>query len=115
MFYGSGAGKLPTASAVVADVIAAAQNPDRDIMNFWTEERQILEDKNRISRRFLVRMAGTKEEKEEKIREDFGEVLFVEAGAEGEFGFVTPVMSEGTYEEKAKAYTNILHMIRMED
>lgn len=29
MFYGSGAGKLPTASAVVADIIEAVQNIDK--------------------------------------------------------------------------------------
>ena len=37
----------------------------------------------------------------------FGEVRFVEAGVNGEFGFVTPVMTEGEYEEKAKAYPEI--------
>lgn len=116
MFYGSGAGKLPTASAVVADVIAAAQHPDRDVMNFWTEEKLELEDKSQISRRFLVRMSGEKEKFEAKIRADFGEVSFVEPEAvKGEFGFVTAVMTEGMYEEKAQAYANILHMIRVEE
>ena len=42
-------------------------------------------------------------------------VGFVEAGVNGEFGFVTPVMTEGEYEEKAKAYPEILHMIRVEE
>ena len=31
MFYGSGAGKLPTASAVVADVVEMAKNLDKNI------------------------------------------------------------------------------------
>ena len=35
MFYGRGAGKLPTASAVVADVIDIARNPKRDRGNQW--------------------------------------------------------------------------------
>ena len=36
MFYGSGAGKLPTASAVVADVMDAAKHMHRSIMNDWS-------------------------------------------------------------------------------
>lgn len=35
MFYGRGAGKLPTASAVVADVIDIARDPKRDHGNQW--------------------------------------------------------------------------------
>lgn len=35
MFYGRGAGKLPTASAVVADVIDIARDPKRDRGNQW--------------------------------------------------------------------------------
>ncbi len=39
MFYGSGAGKLPTASAVVADVVEAALHVDRvPHDNTWSEE-----------------------------------------------------------------------------
>lgn len=38
MFYGKGAGKLPTASAVVADVIDCAGNPGKTLMRGWTEE-----------------------------------------------------------------------------
>lgn len=35
MFYGSGAGKLPTASAVVADVVDEAKHLHRNIMTMW--------------------------------------------------------------------------------
>ena len=45
MFYGSGAGKLPTASAVVADVIEAAKYPRQSMMTVWSEEKMVLEDK----------------------------------------------------------------------
>ena len=37
MFYGRGAGKLPTASAVVADVIDAAKHRDEKKRMFWAE------------------------------------------------------------------------------
>lgn len=116
MFYGSGAGKLPTASAVVADIVAEVKNPHTDIMNFWTEEKLQLEDRKTSSKRFLVRMTGAQAEFAEKIQEDFGEVTFIfPEGIRGEFGFLTSAMTEGAYEEKAKAYPQICHMIRVEE
>ncbi len=39
MFYGQGAGKLPTASAVVADVIAIARQMERSAYRLWSEPR----------------------------------------------------------------------------
>ena len=36
MFYGSGAGKLPTASAVVSDVVDAAKHIGTNIMTIWS-------------------------------------------------------------------------------
>ena len=35
MFYGSGAGKLPTASAVVGDIVEEAKNPGRNLGVMW--------------------------------------------------------------------------------
>ena len=101
--------------AVVADIVAVVQNQGRDIMNFWSEEKLTLEDRSKTSKKFLVRILGNEDAFKERIGNDFGEVRFVEAGVNGEFGFVTPVMTEGEYEEKAKAYPEILHMIRVEE
>ncbi len=116
MFYGSGAGKLPTASAVVADVVAEAKNPHTDIMNFWTEEKLELEKHTEIARRFLVRVEGKQTELESRIQKDFGRVQYVNLEElPGEFGFVTPVMTEGAYMEKAESYPQIRHMLRVEE
>lgn len=116
MFYGSGAGKLPTASAVVADIVAEAKNPHTDIMNFWTEEKLELEKHTEMTRRFLVRIQGNQAELADRIRKDFGEVQYVNLQEfDEEFGFVTPVMTEGAYLEKAKNYPKICHMLRMEE
>lgn len=41
MFYGRGAGKLPTASAVVADVIAAARQLERASYRPWQPNRPV--------------------------------------------------------------------------
>ena len=51
-----------------------------------------------------------------QIIEDFGNVIFVEPeNVVDEFGFITPIMEEGKYEEIVKSYDNILHMIRIEE
>ena len=117
MFYGSGAGKLPTASAVVADVVDAAKHLNRNIMTMWKQEKLKIEDKAGSRRKFFVRMKGIEEELLPQILDSFGEVEVVKVpGLDGEFGFITPVMMEGDYETRAGLYQDqILHMIRIEE
>jgi homoserine dehydrogenase len=117
MFYGSGAGKLPTASAVVADVVDAAKHLNRNIMTMWKQEKLKIEDKAGSRRKFFVRMKGSEEELLPQILDSFGEVEVVKVpGLDGEFGFITPVMMEGDYETRAGLYQDqILHMIRIEE
>ena len=117
MFYGSGAGKLPTASAVVGDIVEAARNLDRNLGVFWSGEKLHLEDKNDVERRFFVRMKGEIEVWQEKLLAAFGMLQFVKAeGTEQEFGFVTEKMPEGRYTERAREFEkHILAMIRVEE
>ncbi|MBQ8802248.1 MAG: homoserine dehydrogenase [Tyzzerella sp.] len=115
MFYGSGAGKLPTASAVVGDIVEAAKNPNRSMMSTWTTEKLELEEKSETKKKFFVRVNGTAAALKDKLQEVFGaiEVVTLE-GEENEFGFVTEVMSEGCYEKCAAQFPEICHMIRVE-
>ena len=117
MFYGSGAGKLPTASAVVADVVDAAKHLNRNIMTMWKQEKLHLEDKADSKRRFFIRMKGDAQEMLPALQDSFGDIKIIKAdGLEGEFGFTTPVMMEGDYDTRANIYKDqILHMIRIED
>lgn len=111
MFYGSGAGKLPTASAVVADVIDIVKHFERHIMVEWSSKQMNLIDKSNSEKKFFVRIPLAK--KEEAVKE-FGDVEFIQVeGLENEIGFITSVISEKTYEEKAKNM-NVINMIRVE-
>ena len=116
MFYGSGAGKLPTASAVVSDVVDAAKHLNRNIMTMWKQEKLQIEDKADSKRRFFIRMKGNVQDMLSDLKYSFGEIEVIHVeGLEDEFGFVTPVMMEGDYDTRAKSYKdNILHMIRIE-
>lgn len=112
MFYGSGAGKLPTASAVVADIIEEAKNPNKTVAYGLSEEKMELMSLENVSGRYFVRYKGEKSQAEAV----FGNLEQVtEQIAEGEIGFITPCMSLGEYQEKAEKLSNILQMIRVKD
>ena len=115
MFYGSGAGKLPTASAVVADVIDAAKHLHKTIMTNWTNEKMTLLDPDSVEGRFFVRVKDTSLDEVDKA---FGKVdAIIEPDAlPEEFGFVTGLMTQGEYKERVKALgENVLGMIRVKD
>ena len=59
MYYGRGAGKLPTASAVVGDVIECARNQGRFLPCFWSAEKAELADISGLERSFFVRAVET--------------------------------------------------------
>lgn len=115
MFYGSGAGKLPTASAVVADVVDEAKHLNRNIMTMWKSDKLELQPIADTSKRYFVRIKGDADAMKAHLESKFGPVEIVKTDAlEGEFGFVTEMMTEGTYEKNAEEFPSILHMIRVE-
>lgn len=110
MYYGKGAGKLPTASAVVSDVVDCARHIGKVIMCFWDDEDVKVSDVSEARRAFFVRVDVAKEK---EAIDAFKSVRVIEADVEGEFAFVTDVMSEKEFNEKADA-VGIISRIRME-
>lgn len=109
MFYGSGAGKLPTASAVVADIVDIAKHLHKNILMSWSSKKMDLVDKGKSESRFFVRTTEGKEQ----IKALFGEVEFVEVPEiSGETGFLTGTMSEEDYEKKSGGL-NVIQRIRV--
>lgn len=104
MFYGSGAGKLPTASAVVADIIEAARNLDRNLPIGWSGEKQAIESMAQAKFRYFLRVAGSCRNKAEDIKRAFGKVEVVELYGMDEFAVLTPEMSEGEFIAAAASY-----------
>ena len=87
MFYGRGAGKLPTASAVVGDIIDIARDPKRDRRNRWTEGgAELLASPAQLVCRWYVRAdaapAGTQLLSRDNAPE--GEKAFLTAPMNGE-------------------------------
>lgn len=99
MYYGRGAGKLPTASAVVSDVVDCARHIGKIITCFWDAEDVKLTNVDEVERAFFVRVEKAKEQ---EAKETFGDVKEITAGVDGEFAFVTGRMSEKEFNEKVE-------------
>lgn len=116
MFYGSGAGKLPTASAVVSDVVDEAKHLHRNIMTMWKSEKLTLQPIADTSKQFFVRIKGEAEALRAHLESKFGPIRIVQAESlDEEFGFLTEVMTEGEYAKCAEEFPGILHMIRVQE
>ena len=116
MFYGSGAGKLPTASAVVADVVDAAKHLHRTVVTRWESNTLELVPNADAKRRFLVRIHGEESVLKSRVGEVFGQVEFIKADdVEGEFAVITGEMTEAEYAQKAEEMPEVVKMIRMAD
>lgn len=111
MYYGRGAGKLPTASAVVSDVIDCARHIGKTVMCFWDDTDVKLEDIGVSRKQFFVRVSGDDRAQAEAA---FGKGEYVDAGVSGEFGYITPEMSENEFQEKAAAVPGMITRIRLE-
>ncbi len=114
MFYGSGAGKLPTASAVVADVVDAAKHIGKNIWTIWSSKKLELTDINQVQNRFFIRVAKDLREAKEEVTQLFGEVEEVSIPEiNGEYAFITESISEQELKEKKELLNGIVSIIRV--
>ena len=111
MYYGRGAGKLPTASAVVSDVVDCARHLGKTVMCFWDNTQVKLMDIADTKRRFFVRVEAAK--KQDALAA-FGSVEEINAQVAEEFAFVTDVMTEKAFNEKISSIGGMINRIRIE-
>ena len=99
MFYGPGAGKLPTASAVVADVMDLARDLKTDRRNAWGPgSKELVVSTDVLSCRWYVRAAASAEALEKALGE--AQVLTCADAPAGEAAVLTAAMSEPQLREK---------------
>ena len=107
VFYGKGAGKLPTASAVVADVIDCAKHVDRKKAFGWGKslENYVVDHKTLETALYIRTEVGDKAAALQALEEKLGKVkvLSRENAPENELAFVTPVDTEQALCENIKA------------
>lgn len=111
MYYGKGAGKLATASAVVADVLDCARHIGKHLDIRWEDQKLEISPIDGAVRRFFVRVPLADEA---RIQDVFGEAEVFTGVADGECGFVTEEMTEAAYRDKAAAFGSVLSMIRVD-
>ena len=113
MFYGRGAGKLPTASAVVSDVVDEVKHMGKDIMASWDAEALPIGDFRDAVNRFFIRVSADAITKDE-IQKLFGDVTYVTAeGVDGELAFITSSMTEGSFADITAKIDKIFSIIRV--
>ena len=123
MFYGKGAGKLPTASAVVSDIVEAVNHKNINLGIGWSAEKQELMNIDEVETRKFVRIEyNDKEKAKADVKSVFGVDEVIEFfGLDGEFAFVTDKAKEKELNDKLNELLNcdgvvgILNTIRVED
>ena len=112
MFYCRGAGKFPTASAVVSDVMECARNIGSNVECRWDDEVLKLSDPMKESFRYFIRVDSVEEKKAADL---FGRFTVVEAKVpvEGELAFVTRMMTEREASQKCGEFKSIKQCLRL--
>ena len=111
LFYGKGAGKLPTAGAVAGDIIEAAKYYGLPSDTLWSREKAHMADQGSRVGRFYVRLSDKDAMEARKILGVTAESASYKAG---EVAFITESMSESEFDAKIKGL-NVLSKIRVYD
>ena len=113
VFYGKGAGKLPTASAVVSDIIIAAKSERSSKTMTWADsEQDFVIPFGELENRFYIRARADRS----AVKERFGDVRFLsrDKAPDDETAFVTGSIRESELAAKSGGM-EILSMIRVFD
>lgn len=119
MFYGRGAGKLPTASAVVADVIDCVKHLQaRKYLSWEDGSDDYIVDSNNVKTKLYVRCeVKDNDAAKQEIIDTFGDITFLSReGAECELAFITPMAEEKELQNKiallkAALVKSVLHIV----
>lgn len=98
MFYGKGAGKFPTASAVVADVIESVRhiNAKKAYLEWKPAPNGYMMDILDTESKYFVKSNKTAKE----VTDIFGNVTFAEGSVDGNLAYITEKMTEREFLEK---------------
>ena len=124
MYYGSGAGKLPTAAAVVGDIIDIVKRKGVYEPIDWNADNElhVLSPEKSSVKAFIRVGFENKKAAAEYVEKLFGDVTFTEIeGVQNEFAFITGVETEKSVCDKvnelknAAAVKEIFNVIHVEE
>lgn len=115
LFYGRGAGKLPTASAVVGDIIDALKHKDRIVAINWednNDESYVVSYKGVEASMYVRAKAEDADSLKSKLSQSFGKLIFIERNCRpaDEIAFITPSMVESELDEKLESLANSMRV-----
>ena len=99
-FVGAGAGRYPTASAVVSDIVDAVKHSGKDEYDIlWSSEELVPEDASEVKYKYFVRLR----ESEKNEDDAFEAVRTVSLDSlDDEYAVITDEMSQNEFEERCK-------------
>lgn len=107
LFYGKGAGKLPTASAVVADIIDCVKHLKNRKYLFWEDTTEnFVEEKENLITRLYIKLSNATEETVAEVNKLFGDVQLINNTEENELVFITDAAIEKELTAKLKEIPN---------
>lgn len=101
MFYGKGAGKLATATAVISDLVDCVKNENKNIGYYWSSEKQELISIKDIPNSRFIRILFDDEKCINSIKNIFGDVdiVFVD-NIKNQLAFETGIMKDSEIQSK---------------
>ena len=123
VFYGKGAGKLPTASAVVADMVDCVKHLKTRKHLFWTDSDNstVLPADQSVTAMFIRGVANNRIDAYYKAKDAFGDIhiLHKASAPENEFAFITEPMKVADIDAKLAELANegikVISKIRIGD
>ena len=117
MFYGKGAGSLPTASAVVSDVVDAVKRQGYTAKIYWNDEKRILGGVDAFTTPYFVRVKPNADEDMDalkaRVENIFGSVEYISLDSkQDEIAFITKVLSGSEFEQAAEGF-DVVSRIRV--
>lgn len=106
MYYGSGAGKLPTASAVVGDMIEAVRLGGAKKLGGWSGDRLPVHPASELRRPYFARFSGNAADK--KAETVFADAKVLTLDGADEFALLTAPMTGAEFDAAAERLGGLL-------
>ena len=113
MLYGSGAGKLPTASAVVSDILSIIKLGSNRLSIGWTEERAKVLPMEKTSHRYFVRLKDVDDKHVDRCRRAFADSEVIRLEGLDEFAILTGYIREKDFNLVSESLNDIIKFIRV--
>lgn len=113
MLYGSGAGKLPTASAIIADLISIAKNNFKNQKLAWTDEKLNVVDFKETEHKYFVRFKIDNNENIKAYKKLFNTDEIYILNNKPEAAIITSYIKEKDFLDKIKSLPSFIKFIRV--